>query len=412
MDKSLKIRILTATIAVAIVFFASCEKDETSDLNGTVTISPTTNVFVGDELTAAYSGTEVVTWQWNKDGIAINGASGEKYTSTKSGNYTVTASATGYNSKTSVAVEVKDIQDLSGTISIRPTDAFTGDELNAAYSGSETVTWQWNKSGTAINGATSDKYTPIEAGSYTVTASATAYNSMTSAAIEVKPVFLPEEMQDDNYRYVYEYDNRNRITKCTIYYPFIIAVSTFTYNADGDLVEMNNEVIGYPEHNSKTTFTKNGNKITFITHDNFLYEIELNDQGLPLKITREIENENGFNWYYSTFTFIWENRNITHRKVEEIADVGGNTIGPFTATSTYTYDDKKSPFYHCNTPKWFLWYWFSFSIELCNENNIKTVTSLEYGDIFEYEYKYNEDGFPKTRTAYGHSEMTYTYKKR
>ena len=100
---------------LAVTMFASCKKD-TPDLNGTVTISPTANVFTGTELTAAYSGTEKVTWQWNKNETAINGATAEKYTPTEAGNYTVTANAAGYNSKTSVVVEVLQTFKVSGTL--------------------------------------------------------------------------------------------------------------------------------------------------------------------------------------------------------------------------------------------------------------------------------------------------------
>ena len=96
------------------------------------------------------------------------------------------------------------ILDLNGTVTISPADVFTGDELTAAYSGSETVTWQWNKSGTAISGATNAKYTPTEAGSYTVTAKAAGYNDKTSAAVEVRlAIFLLKEIDRYDYRYVY-----------------------------------------------------------------------------------------------------------------------------------------------------------------------------------------------------------------
>jgi hypothetical protein len=78
------------------------------DLAGTITISPAT-ASTGQELTATYSGTESVSFQWKKDGSNIGTASTtnpNKYTTTAEGSYTVTISATGYKSKTSVAVTV------------------------------------------------------------------------------------------------------------------------------------------------------------------------------------------------------------------------------------------------------------------------------------------------------------------
>ena len=75
---------------------------------------------------------------------------------------------------------------LTGTVSINPSGtAIVNTELTATYSGSETVSFQWYKDGTAVPGATTAKYTPITAGSYTVRVSAAGYESKTSAAVEV-----------------------------------------------------------------------------------------------------------------------------------------------------------------------------------------------------------------------------------
>jgi hypothetical protein len=74
---------------------------------------------------------------------------------------------------------------LSGNITISPTDnVTTGTELTANYSGIESVTYQWKRGDTNI-GENSNKYTPSEAGSYTVTVSAAGYQSKTSPAVTV-----------------------------------------------------------------------------------------------------------------------------------------------------------------------------------------------------------------------------------
>jgi len=159
------------------------------NLTGTITINLSTGVTT--ELTATYSGKETVRFQWNKDGSNIGTSSTtnpNKYIPTEEGNYTVTVSATGYNSKTSDAVTVI-LPELSGTITVSPTTnvlAYT--ELTATYNGSETVSYQWNKDGSNV-GTTSttnpNKYTPTTKGSYTVTVSAAGYKSKTSTVVTV-----------------------------------------------------------------------------------------------------------------------------------------------------------------------------------------------------------------------------------
>jgi hypothetical protein len=76
-----------------------------SDLSGTISISPDSGVQTGTELTATYSGSETVSYQWKKDGGNV-GVDAATYTPAAAGSYTVTVSAEGYNSKTSAAVTV------------------------------------------------------------------------------------------------------------------------------------------------------------------------------------------------------------------------------------------------------------------------------------------------------------------
>jgi len=109
--RSAKVHLLIIAIVAVIGFsFAACEGGGSGDpdLSGTITISPTTAT-TGTELTAVYSGSESVSFQWEKDGSAIGTASTtnpNKYTPTAAGSYTVTVSAAGYTSKTSAAVTV------------------------------------------------------------------------------------------------------------------------------------------------------------------------------------------------------------------------------------------------------------------------------------------------------------------
>ena len=190
--KNTKFLGLIAIAAVIALAFIACEtpidSPKNKNLSGTISINPSPTVTTGTELTAVYSGTESVSYQWNKGGTAINGEKSTTYTPIEAGSYTVTVSAAGYNSKTSTPVSVtgETLQNLSGNVSISPSEnVTTGTELTANYSGSEPVSYQWKKGGENIDGATSSKYTPSEAGSYTVTVSATGYAPRTSIAVTV-----------------------------------------------------------------------------------------------------------------------------------------------------------------------------------------------------------------------------------
>lgn len=88
-------------------FTAECNVTVSPPLPGDIEISPATGAaFIDTTLTAAYSGDETVTYQWNKDGTAIDGATEETYKPTAKGSYTVTVSAEGFAPKTSAAVVI------------------------------------------------------------------------------------------------------------------------------------------------------------------------------------------------------------------------------------------------------------------------------------------------------------------
>jgi hypothetical protein len=139
----------------------------TLSLNGNVSISPNNNLTINVELTADYSGSEAVGYQWYKDDTAIPDATSNKYTPTEAGSYTVTVSAAGYNSKTSTAVTVinpetpvADDYDISGastytydgspkSVTISPKTDKSQGNITVYYNGVETV--------------------PTDAGTYTIT---------------------------------------------------------------------------------------------------------------------------------------------------------------------------------------------------------------------------------------------------
>ena len=91
----------------------------------------------------------------------------------------------------------------------------------------------------------------------------------------------------------------------------------------------------------------------------------------------------------------------------------------------YKYDDKKSPFYNTNTPKWVMQYLlteylriqgYSQTTYLSKNNVIEEIESYSNGEVnSKYsQYEYDSDGFPikRTKTGNGNAEITtFTYRK-
>jgi hypothetical protein len=87
----------------------------------------------------------------------------------------------------------------------------------------------------------------------------------------------------------------------------------------------------------------------------------------------------------------------------------GNLISYWT--NEYSYDNKKSPFSGCNSPKWLIQYLFKSYVRYwtyASKNNV--VSSGGDGVLSTYKYEYDSDGFPVklTTTWEGEGEGTTT----
>ena len=196
----------------------------------------------------------------------------------------------------------------------------------------------------------------------------------------------------------YEYDAYDRIKKILFGNHFRpeeeFAVSTLTYNSNGELVSVS--TVGNKYDREETIyFTKNGNRITMVD-DSYTWYIEIDNEGLPLKVVKEAFEEKNESSYY---LYYYDNGNII--KIESIDESEG---GNLKWTRTYTYDNQKSPLYYCKTPKWYLVAFESDYVFWMLSNNPLTVkfSSDTYNYLEEYlsssyDYTYDtETGFPLT----------------
>jgi hypothetical protein len=100
-----KIAVIVAAAAVIVFSMAACNLLEDAELSGNITISPSGSVGIGTKLTATYSGSEKVSYQW-KNGSSNVGSNTNEYIAETAGKYTVTVGVAGYKAKTSLPVTV------------------------------------------------------------------------------------------------------------------------------------------------------------------------------------------------------------------------------------------------------------------------------------------------------------------
>ncbi len=166
---------------------SGCESATRTAVVLTITSVPAASATAGGAVTFCQGANVVLTagagssYTWNKDGIAISGASTQTYTATASGSYTVTVT-TGTCTSTSAPIVV--------TANVSPAAVVTASGATAICSGGNAVltasagsTWLWS------NGATTQSITATTAGNYSVTiTNANGCTAVSSAtAVTVSP---------------------------------------------------------------------------------------------------------------------------------------------------------------------------------------------------------------------------------
>ena len=169
----------------------------------TITTQPTSlTVTTGGSatFTVGASGTPTPTFQWNKNGVAISGATGSSYTiaSTASGDagtYTAVATnvaGTATSNAATLTVQAPPPPNTAPSITTQPTSqtVTVGNSVTftVGASGNPAPTYQWSKGGVAVSGATSAAYTIAaaatgDAGTYTVLVSNSAGGVTSSSAV-------------------------------------------------------------------------------------------------------------------------------------------------------------------------------------------------------------------------------------
>ena len=204
---------------------------------------------------------------------------------------------------------------------------------------------------------------------------------------------------DDGFSIRYEYSDNHRITKKIVTDKNIRTV-TYTYNDAGDLVSEKSD-------NGRTvinnTFNKSGQDIVITSVESG--GTEENTTVTTLKLD---ENDRVSSWVYDDSgysKFSYDNKgNVT--KIEYYED------DVCTYISEYSYNDSPSPFSSWSMPQWYFIYEERFE----KKNNAGSITGTDLikgtGLTTEYQYAYNNAGYPAsvTENISGKEYVTsYTY---
>ncbi len=166
----------------------------------TITTQPasqTVSVGASVTFTAAANGTPTPTYQWQKNGANISGATSASYTiasvaTGNAGTYTMVATNSAGSATSSGAVLTVNAVTVAPTITTQPASQTVSVgasvTFTAAANGTPTPTYQWQKNGANISGATSASYTIASvatgnAGTYTMVATNSAGSATSSGAM-------------------------------------------------------------------------------------------------------------------------------------------------------------------------------------------------------------------------------------
>jgi len=160
-------------------------------LTSSITAASDTTFCTGGSVVLNASTGTGYTYQWNKNGTAISGATGASYTASQSGGYSVAITASS-QTVTSAAMTVTVNANPTATISTTtPTTFCTGGSVALNANTGIGLTYKWNNAAGVIAGATSSTYSATAAGSYTVTVTNASNCSATSSATTVTVNALP-----------------------------------------------------------------------------------------------------------------------------------------------------------------------------------------------------------------------------
>jgi len=221
--------------------------------------------------------------------------------------------------------------------------------------------------------------------------------------------------ENENYYAKYEYDNKKRISRISFHYEGEpIHAMMFTYDGK-DIKEMIVLDVEDKTISESVKYTKKGNKISweFDSYDDNkeLFLLNLNNEGYPIKL----ESSYVKSPWNNEINYEYQKKNLTkftdysYKKCE----IENKVIATCETTVTFNYDNNKSPFYHCKSPKMIFYFFREHhkQIQLFggigNNNNVTEISEKQICNYWnidskskqKYKYEYDRNGFPTKMTT-------------
>ena len=133
-----------------------------------VTVIGSTTLCQGNVVTLNVTSGVGLTYQWQNNGVNINGATSSTYSANTAGNYTAVVTSNGCSStSTPIAIVVNPLPNATITSS-GPTSFCLGNTVLLSTAPIAGQSYQWQNNGVNINGATSSTFSANTAGNYTL----------------------------------------------------------------------------------------------------------------------------------------------------------------------------------------------------------------------------------------------------